>query len=256
MQDDPSIVSYKSLEEQAQDIQDRIDQANRRIEENTRKGRQLAERISQKVEENKFVKMQRFEIFISKMELLARSEQNYQEFEQNQVFKMQQAFVNSKTPLKDILLVYKQASVKGFDSSLAFNTLQILNQTLRARGNRPRAFDDYNMNEFDVSWRMQQLTGHLKAALGDDMYFNHHFLGLSSRQLGQMSHKDAELIQKQFDKLNQLLDQRYTSAQIKPLEFDQAVYGSFHNFKPRHHVFQGFDSNLEFREHLNTLMEW
>lgn len=216
----------------------------------------MAEQISLKVEEDKFAKKQRFEIFISKMEQLASSERRLQEWEQDKVYEMQQAFVNSRTPLKEVLLIYQQAAVKGFHSSLAFKTLQVLNQTLRGRGNRPRAYDDYHMNEFDVSWRMQQLTSHLKTALGKDMYFNHHFLGLSSRQLGLLGHKDAELIQKQFDKLQQLLDLRYSAAKVEPLDFEHAVYGSFHNFKPRHHVFQGFESNEEFQGHLRTLMEW
>lgn len=34
------------------------------------------------------------------------------------------------------------------------------------------------------------------------------------------------------------------------------VYGGFLNFLPRHYVFEGFDSNEEFQQHLTTLLEW
>lgn len=164
--------------------------------------------------------------------------------------------MNSKTPLKDVLYHYQRAAIKGFDSSVTFNALNILHQTLRSRGNRPIPYDDYNMKEFDGSWRMQQLASHLKTACTDDIHFNHHFFGLSSRQLGKIGYKDAELIEKQFDKINQLLDERKNGVTIKPLEFNTAVYGGYHGFKERYHVFKGFDTHEEFREHLSTLMEW
>jgi len=34
-------------------------------------------------------------------------------------------------------------------------------------------------------------------------------MGKASRQLGEIGHKDTEIIQKYFDKLNQMLDKRY-----------------------------------------------
>lgn len=42
----------------------------------------------------------------------------------------------------------------------------------------------------------------------------------------------------------------------KPLNFETAVYGSFLNFIPRHYVFDGFESDAEFRQHLVTLLDW
>ena len=115
---------------------------------------------------------------------------------------MQNAYMNSRNPLKDILYHYNKASTKGFDASLVSTTLKQLNQTMKARGNKPRVFDDYSTREFDQSWRMNLLTGHLKVALSDQMYFNHYFMAQSSRQLGDIGHKDTEMIQKYFDKLN------------------------------------------------------
>lgn len=67
---------------------------------------------------------------------------------------MQSAFVNSKTPLKDILYYYNKAAVKGFESSLVSKTLEQIGYALKARGNKPRVYGDYTASEFDISWRM------------------------------------------------------------------------------------------------------
>ena len=83
-------------------------------------------------------------------------------------------------------------------------------------------------------------------------------MGHTSRQLGEIGYKDNELIQKYFDKLHSALNER-ESGDLKskaPLSFDQAVYGSFKNFIPRHYVFDGFETNQEFQKHLETLLEW
>jgi len=42
----------------------------------------------------------------------------------------------------------------------------------------------------------------------------------------------------------------------EPLDFEQAVYGSFLNFIPRHYVFDGFESSEEFQKYLMTLLDW
>lgn len=117
--------------------------------------------------------------------------------------------------------------------------------------------DDYTSNEFDISWRMQQLTSHIKSALEQGNYFNHFHLGKSARLLGDIGHKDTELIQKQFDKLHMLFDENKNGKTAsKELDFEQTVYGSFLNFVPRHYVFEGFESSKEFQEHVETLLEW
>lgn len=154
---------------------------------------------------------------------------------------MQSAFMNSRNPLKDVLYYYNKASIKGFDSSLVSNTLEQINATIRARGNKPRVYDDYTSNEFDISWRMQQLTSHIKTALGEDQYFNQFHLGKTSRLIGDIGHKDTELIQKYFDKLHMLLKEKENGKMVgKELDFEQTVYGSFLNFVPRHYIFEGF----------------
>ena len=48
---------------------------------------------------------------------------------------MNNAYMNSSKPLRDVLLYYNKAAVKGFNSSLVANTLDIIKKNLRARGN-------------------------------------------------------------------------------------------------------------------------
>ena len=60
--------SLDDLEQQAQNIQDSIDLANLNIETNTAQGRALSREISNEVQEDQFIKQQRYDIFISKME--------------------------------------------------------------------------------------------------------------------------------------------------------------------------------------------
>jgi hypothetical protein len=62
---------------------------------------------------------------------------------------MECSYVNGRKPLKHILTHYSKSSKKGFDSSLVYETLNILSKTLRARGNKGREYEDYNMHEFD-----------------------------------------------------------------------------------------------------------
>jgi hypothetical protein len=67
---------------------------------------------------------------------------------------MRNAFMNSAKPLRDILAYYNKASVKGFNSSLVTNTLDMIKKNLRARGNLERPYEDYSTRDLDISWRM------------------------------------------------------------------------------------------------------
>lgn len=137
----------------------------------------LSREITKDVEEDKFIKMQRYDIFISKMEQLAAAEKRKGVQERKTMDQMKMGYMMSQKPLKDLLFHYNKAAVKGFDSSLISKTLEQIKLTMRARGNQPRPFDDYSTREFDQSWRMQLLAGHIKTALSDEVYFNHFFLG-------------------------------------------------------------------------------
>ena len=154
--------------------------------------------------------------------------------------------------------MYSKASVGGFDPALMSTTLDQLKKILRGRGNIPRPFEDYGTREFDISWRMAVLSGHIKEALSDHNQFNHVQMGKTSRSLGDIGHKDNEIIQKFFDKLNVMLDERDAN-QTKPvpdLDYEATVYGTFQGQRARTHVFEGFENNEEFNQHLTTLMEW
>lgn len=123
------------LELEALAIQKSIQDARDNIDKNTRKGMAASKQISRHVPEDKFLKMQRYNIFIAKMEQLERAEKRWRRQEKKSVLQMQSAYMNSGKPLKDLLLHYNKAAVKGFDSSLVFNTLRQIMMTLRARGN-------------------------------------------------------------------------------------------------------------------------
>lgn len=54
-----------------------------------------------------------------------------------------------------------------------------------------------------------------------------------------------------------LAERESDSIKIKsPLDFEKVVHGGFLNFNSRHHVFDGFESSSEFREHVETLLDW
>mmetsp|Transcript_31265 Transcript_31265/g.47848 ORF Transcript_31265/g.47848 Transcript_31265/m.47848 type:complete len:320 (+) Transcript_31265:247-1206(+) len=218
----------------------------------------MVEGVAAQLEEDKYVKMQRYDIFITKMEQLARSEKRWKMEERRAMFRMQSAFMTSSSPLKEILYHYNQASEKGFNASLLATTLDQIKMALRGKGTFGRAYDDYTLRELDISWRMQVLGGHIKTALSDKLYFNHYFLGQASRQLGDIGYKDVEIIQKGIEKLELMLKERENGKKFfrDPLTFHEAVYGTYLNFVPRHYVYDGFESNSEFEEHLHTLLEW
>ena len=147
------------------------------MKEKTKYGLSLSQNISNQVEEDKFIKMQRYDIFISKMEQLQKYEHKQKLEEKKTIRHMQSSFVNSQRPLKDLLFFYNKAAEKGFDSSLVSNTLSQINKTLKGRGNIPRTYDDYTTREFEQSWRMHDLADHIKQGLNKEMYFNHYYLG-------------------------------------------------------------------------------
>ena len=62
------VMGLDDLELQALSIQRAIDNAKENIEKNTQKGVALSRQISQEVEQDKYIKMQRYQIFITKME--------------------------------------------------------------------------------------------------------------------------------------------------------------------------------------------
>jgi hypothetical protein len=41
----------------------------------------------------------------------------------------------------------------------------MIKKNIRARGNIERPFEDYSTKDFDISWRMQMLSDHIKSGL-------------------------------------------------------------------------------------------
>ena len=112
-------------------------------------------------------------MFIAKMEQLVNFEKKVARREKQFVEKMELCYVNHPRPLKKILHFYNKASYKGFEASLVNKSLRQLNLALAARGNQPRPYEDYTLKEFDQSWRMEMLSGHLKEAIDNNLDFNH-----------------------------------------------------------------------------------
>ena len=60
-----------------------------------------------------------------------------------------------------------------------------------------------------------------------------------------------------FNKINALIKERETGQKENPpLTFNQAVYGGFKNFLPRHYVFKGFENSQDFDQHVKILLDW
>jgi hypothetical protein len=75
--------------------------------------------------------------------------------------------------------------------------------------------------------------------------------------LGDFGYKDVDIIQRSFEKLNQMLDERNQGRiHIRGPEYLEEVYGSYKNLMPKHYVYDGFQDNAEFKQHLTTLLEW
>ena len=68
------LETVSDLEAQALKIQQNIDAANENIERQTKEGLQISREIAQEIVPDKFPKMQRYNMFIAKMEQLAAME--------------------------------------------------------------------------------------------------------------------------------------------------------------------------------------
>ena len=75
-----------------------------------------------------------------------------------------------------------------------------------------------------------------------------------SRHLGDIGYKNTDLIPIWFDKLERMVEEKENTEQN--LTFEQAVFGGFKNFAPRHYIFKGFESNDEFALHLQTVANY
>jgi adenosine deaminase len=71
---------------------------------------------------------------------------------------MSTSFVTSAKPYKEILTLFNTEISKGFDIELFEECFKRLRQVMRGKGYVDRAYNDYNLRELNISWRMQTLA--------------------------------------------------------------------------------------------------
>jgi hypothetical protein len=169
----------------------------------------LSRQIAGHVQQDKHLKLQRYEIFIDKMQRLYKSEMRYQNKVNDRLRQQENAVVFALTPLKEILATYVELSnQRGFNQQAAIATLNNLGKAVRARGLKAHSQGDYTVNQMDQSWRMSKLIEDVKYALRKDQFFSAHNLAELSQTLGQIGYKNTELIPMIVQKLETLVDER------------------------------------------------
>lgn len=112
----------------------------------------------------------------------------------------------------------------------------------------------------DTSWRMSKLAEDLKYALSSDQFFSSPLMAKTARLLGELGYKNTELLPLWFSKIERMIKEDKRPAKIGGTDvgslFNDAVYGSYFNLKPRHYVYKGQFQHEEFQSHLRTLKEW
>lgn len=93
---------------------------------------------------------------------------------------------------------YNNASVRGFDGELVSQTLKYLDQAFKARGNKPRVYNDYEPAELDVSWRMAKVAEDIRWALKPDQTILPYHMAEILTGLGSVGYKNTKLIPEAF----------------------------------------------------------
>lgn len=69
------------------------------------------------------MKLQRYEIFIDKMQRLYKSEMRFAKRQEDKFQQQRNAIVYTMTPLKEILKAYNELTQRGFNSEATVETL-------------------------------------------------------------------------------------------------------------------------------------
>ena len=129
-----------------------------------------------------------------------------------------------------------------------------------ALGNHPVKNNDYTLSEMDQSWRLDKVTEDIKFGLNPNpnVFFSPYNLAKVARNLGEIGYKNNEVMPMWFNKIEAMLDKTSNQDYIDGAKvgFEQAQFGGLKNFEPRHYIYQGFDGNREFRQHVDTLIEY
>ena len=133
-----------------------------------------------------------------------------------------------------------------------------LKQTMRGKGTNDRPYEDYNIRELDISWRMKTMADQFKVSLDERVRFNHYHFSHALVHLGDFGFKDIDIIKKSFDKLNQLLDERdaQTLLPLRGPDFLEELYGTYKNLLPKYYIYDGFQDSSELKQYVSTLLEW
>ena len=241
-------------------IASNIEAYKKSISDKTYQGRKLAENLRKDVPNDLVGKDQRFHIFIEKMSQLQKSEARRDRKRKQALARMKASPLTSMAPLKICLAEYSKMTVGGFDCHLLAKSLGLLNAAISSRGNKPRLWSDYALHELDTSWRFEKVLADIKFGLGgsagDDphsVFFSAANMADVSRQLGELGYKNTELLPLWFAKIDAMLADKYVQDSVS---FEQAVFGGMKGFVPRHYIYRGFENDEEFREHLQTLIDW
>ena len=112
----------------------------------------------------------------------------------------------------------------------------------------------------DQSWRMDKVTEDIKFGLdpNPNIFFSPYNLAKVARQLGDLGYKNTDVMPMWFDKIDSMLKPTSTTDHIKAANvgFGQAQFGGLKGLAPRHYIYQGFDGDKEFRQHVETLQEY
>ena len=199
-------------------------------------------------------------MFIEKMAQLRSSELRLARRREEALHRMRTSIFQTMTPMKVILAEYSKMTTRGFDCYLLAKSLRIVNDTISARGNSPKLWSDYSIYEMDTSWRFEKVFQDVKFGLagpnGNDpsfAYFSAPHMAEVSRQLGELGYKNTELVPLWFAKIDALIADEYVHQGVS---FGQAVYGGMKGFVPRHYIYRGFEDSMEFKEHMQTLIDW
>jgi hypothetical protein len=119
------------------------------IRAKTQQGVALARSIGETVEKDKYMKLQRYEVFIDKMQRLYKSELRFSQKQKKKFQAQRNSVLYSLTPLKDILRYYNELTNRGFNSEATVETLANIGTAMRARGYKGRVHGDYSAVELD-----------------------------------------------------------------------------------------------------------
>lgn len=98
---------------------------------------------------------------------------------------------------------------------------------------------------------MEKIASDINFALTSEnnAFFSAKNMARASRSLGELGYKNTEVIDHWLKNLTKILNGEKQGLAAMP-DFESAVFGDFKNFKARHYIFQGFESDNEFRDHL------